>query len=225
MKKMFLIAAMLFAAHAASAQEIKAFQYEDAIQVNGKAEKKVTPDEIWVAITLKDSDNRNRTVAESEARMKRELAALGIDIEKALKVTGMANAPRKRNQTDTSRSYELKVGDAATLGAVFEVLGEMDVREAGVVRFSHSRIEAVKNARDIASELAEALGQSIARAVWIVDGGFYESSPVPVYKTRVATAEAMYLSAGGADAGQQELGMQDITLTYNVMAKFVLAHR
>jgi uncharacterized protein YggE len=121
MKKMFFIAAMLFAAHTASAQEIRAFQYEDAIQVNGKAEKKVTPDEIWVAITLKDTDNRNRTVAESEARMKREFAALGIDIEKALKVTGMANAPRKRNQMDASRSYELKVGDAATLAPVFEV--------------------------------------------------------------------------------------------------------
>jgi uncharacterized protein YggE len=110
----------------------------------------------------------------------------------------------------------------------------MDVREAGVVRFSHSRIEefrrevrieAVKNAREIASELAEALGQSITHAVWVVDNGFYESSPVPIYKTRAVAMDAMYTGAVGVDAGGQALDMQEITLTYNVMAKFRLYYK
>lgn len=233
MKRTILIAVALMAATMAlRAQTLAMPQYEEAVQVNGKAERKITPDEIWVAITLKDSDVKSRTVVQSETRMKRELAALGIDIEESLKVTSMANAPRKRNDMDTSRSYELKVGDTETLGRVFEVLGEMEVRDAGVTRLTHSRIEefrsevrveAIRNARQIATELAEAVGQSIGWAVWIQDGGFYESLPVPIYKTRTVMAAGMAFSDGaGTDAGSQALDMQEITLTCNVSAKFVL---
>lgn len=231
MKKFFLMAALLFAGSAAIAQTITMPQYEDAVQVNGKAEKKVTPDEIYVAITLRESDNKSQTVEQMETRMKRGFAALGIDLESALKVIGMANVPRKRNDLDTQRSYELKVGNTATLGSVFEVLGEMNVKEASVIRLTHSRIEefrsevrieAVKNAKKIAEELAEAVGQSIMQAVWIQDNGFYESSPVPLYRaTRAVTMDAGFVGTG-AEAGAQDLDMQQITLIYNVTAKFVL---
>lgn len=232
MKKFIFTVAVALMALAAGAQNNDTWHYEDAIMVNGKAEKKIVPDEIWVAITIRESDVKSRTVEQSETRMKRDFAALGIDVENALKVTSMANAPRKRNDMDTSRSYELKVGDAAMLGRVFEVLGEMDVRDAGVTRLSHSRIEqfrsevrveAVKNARKIASELAGAVNQSIGEAVWIQDNGYYESSPMPLYKTRAVAMDNMaFADAAGVDAGTQALGMQDITLTCNVSAKFIL---
>ncbi len=97
-------------------------------------------------------------------------------------------------------------------------------------RLSHSRIEelrsevrteAVQNARKIADELAEALDQKIGRAVWIIDNGFYESSPVPMYRTR-AVADAMFMSAAGAETVDAELEMQQVTLTYNVTVKFAL---
>ncbi|MDR2894965.1 MAG: SIMPL domain-containing protein [Alistipes sp.] len=231
MRKFVLIAVLALMGTSAWAQEI-APRYEESIQVNGRAERKITPDEIWVAITIRDSDNKNLGVDGLEARMRREFAALGIDVAASLRVTSMANAPRKRSQIDTTRSYELKVGDAATLGRVFEALGEMDVVDAGVVRLGHSRIEqlrsevrveAVRNARNIAVELAGALDQRVGSAVWIVDNGFYESSPAPLYKSRAFAADAMYVSASGInDGGESALEMQEITLTYNVMAKFAL---
>jgi uncharacterized protein YggE len=235
MKKLILIMAALVAVTAVSAQNSDTWHYEDAVQVNGKAEKKITPDEIYVSITLRDSDDKDQTVEQMEVRMKREFAALDIDLASALKVAGMANAPRKRNDVDTERSYELKVGDTATLASVFETLGEMNVRDAGVARVTHSRIddfrrevriEAVKNARDIATELAGAVDQEIGAAVWIVDNGFYESSPVPVYKmTRALAMDSAGFVGTGMEAGEQGLDMQEITLTYNVMAKFKLEYR
>ena len=234
MKKLLIAMAALAAVATAQAQNSDTWHYEDAVQVNGKAEKKITPDEIYVAITIRDSDNKNQTVEQMEARMKREFAALGIDIASALKVAGMANAPRKRSDLDTQRSYELKVAGTATLGSVFEVLGEMDVRTASVVRATHSRIEdfrrevrieAVKNAQQIASELAEAVDQKIGPAVWIVDNGFYESSPMPIYKATRAVAMDSGFMGAGVEAGEQSLDMQEITLTYNVMAKFLLEYR
>jgi uncharacterized protein YggE len=164
--------------------------------------------------------------------MRREFTALGIDLEKSLRVNSMANAPRRRNSVDTSRSYELTVTNAATLGAVFEALGEMDVPDAHVTRLTHTRIEelrrevrveAVKNARDIAAELAGAIGQSIRHAVWIQDGGFYENSPAPMYKTR-ASGVMMDAMAEAAGFAEPALEMQEITLTYTVSAKFQLGH-
>ncbi len=112
------------------------------------------------------------------------------------------------------------------------MLGEMGVSEASVVRYTHSRIEefrrevrieAVKNARSIAEELVGALGQNLGGAVLIVDNGFYETSPIPIYRTRSMLAGAVY-SEAAVDAGAQNLDMQEITLTYNVMVKFVLRH-
>ncbi len=226
---MILAVAALIIASAATAQTTIETQPE-GVQVNGRAERKVTPDEIHVAITLRDNEPKGETVDRLEARMKRELAALGIDLASALKVTSMANAPRKRNQVDTSRSYDLKVGSAATLASVFECLGEMGVTQAGVSHFTHSRIEelrsevrieAVKNARAIADELAMALDRRIRRVEWIQDNGFYESSPMPMYRTRAVVMDAMSVNAAGvADDGEQGLDMQEITLTYNVTVRF-----
>ena len=231
MRKMISAAMLLFCFGTAAAQTTIETQ-PTGIQVNGRAEKKIAPDEIHVAITLRDNEPKGRTVDQLETQMKREFAAIGIDIEKSLRVTSMANAPRKRNDVDTSRSYDLKVGNTATLGQVFYILGEMGVTGAGVARVAHSRIEelkgdvrveAIKNARKIADELAGALGQSILKALWIQDGGFYETSPVPMYKTRAVTMDAMSVSAYGiADAGEQGLEMQEITLVYNVTVRFDL---
>lgn len=230
MKKSILMAAALLAASLAAAQThygASLPQYEQAVQVNGKAEMKVTPDRIHVAITVKSGDIKNQSVDQIESRMKSELKALGVDVADALRVTSMANAPKRRSDVDTRRSYELKVGDVWTLGAVFELLGEMGIADARVVRISHSRmeefrnlvrIEAVKNARENARMLAEAVGQSIGPAVWISDSGYYESMPVVAMKTRGYEMADAY-APGTAEQG---LDMQDITLTYNISAKFVL---
>jgi len=228
------ILASAFVSTPVSAQGVTpgAFQYEEAIQVSGRAERKITPDDIRVAITLRDGQPKGQTVATLEERMRREFTALGIDLEKSLRVNSMANAPRRRNQVDTSRSYELRVSDAATLGGVFEALGEMGVPEAHVTGMTHTRIEefrrevrveAVKNARDTAAQLAEALGQSVGHAVWIQDGGFYENAPAPLFKMRGMLAGVEGISARGvSEEAAPALEMQEITLTYTVSAKFVL---
>jgi uncharacterized protein YggE len=148
-----------------------------------------------------------------------------------MKVTTMVNAPRKRNQIVSSRSYELKVGNTRTLGAVFEALGEMGVTYARIARLAHSRIEefrtearieAVKNAQKIAAELAGAVDMKIDRALWIQDNGFYETSPAPVYQTRSVSMDNIYIR-GVAEADTTSLDMQQITLVYNVTVKFGFA--
>ena len=233
MKKLFwvtLLFAVMIGTQGAMGQVV-APKYEDAVQVNGKAERKVTPDEIYVAVTIKDGDTKGQSVNQLESRFKSELTAMGVDVAANLKVTSQNLTPRKKNAADSRRSYELKLADVWTLGSVFELLGDMGVMDARVTRVSHSqmetfreetRIEAVKNARAIATTLAGAIGQSIGAAVWIIDSGAYETSPVPMMKVRglaYATSADTVYNEGTAEQG---VDMQDITLTYNVSAKFVL---
>lgn len=227
MKKILIAAVILLTAGTAAVAQT-ANQHEEVVQIIGRAEKKVVPDEIFVAITIKDGDIKNQNVNQIESRMKSEFKALGIDVEKNLRVTSMTNAPRKKNAVDTNRSYELKVGSVWTLNSVFETLGEMGVANANVTKVSHSqmdefrkqvRVEAIKSAKENAAVLAGAVGQSIGAAVWIYDSGTgYESSPLPVARYTKAMAASIY-DEGTAETG---LDMQDITLSYSVTVKFIL---
>jgi uncharacterized protein YggE len=222
MKKMILtVTAVLFAATALVAQSPQP-QYENAIQVSGKAEKRVTPDEIYVSITIKDGDVKNQTVAQIESTMKSRLKALDIDVEKNLKATDMGNTLKKRNQVDTRRFYELKVGDVGTLVAVFDMLNELGVANASVTRVSHSQIEefrkevrlaAIKNAKTNAEEIASAIGQSIGPAVYIGDNGNSREGSDLVIVGYGVTRKA---------SDEQSLDFKEITLSYQITAKFVL---
>lgn len=229
MKKIIFAALALAIAAGASAQT-QENRHENVVQVSGKAEKKFAPDEIYIDITIKDGDIKNQNVNQIESKLKSELKAMGIDVEKSLKVKSMANAPRKRSQVDTSRSYELKLSDVWTMGAVFELLGEMGISNASLNRVSHSRmdefrrevrVEAVKSARDNARLLAEAIGQSIGPAVWILDSGnIYEAFDKPVMtRANMMMAKDSVYAEGTAETG---LEFKEITLTYNVTAKFIL---
>ena len=80
MKKLLIMAAgLLMLSTAASAQQTEA--YPSYIIVTGNAEREVTPDEIYVGITIDESDSRSGkvTVAEQERKMVAELKKLGID--------------------------------------------------------------------------------------------------------------------------------------------------
>jgi uncharacterized protein YggE len=229
MKKVIMtVTAVIFAASAVVAQNTQP-QYENAIQVSGKAEKKVTPDEIYIDITIKDGDVKGQTVAQIESTMKSRLRALDIDVEKSLKTTDMDNSLKKKKQVATHRSYELKVGDVWTLGAVFDMLNELGVADADVNRVSHSqmedfrrqvRVEAIKNAKTNAEQIATAIGQSIGPAVYIYDNGnVYENynRPMLVRSAKVA-ADGVY-SEGTAE---QAIDFKEIVLNYQITAKFVL---
>lgn len=226
------MAVLLMAESVAMAQTTAPEQtqpYENAIQVSGKAEKKVTPDEIYMNIVVKDGDVKNQTVNQIESTMKSRLKALGIDVEKNLKASDMANAPKKKNQVDTKRSYELKVADVWTLNSVFEMLGELGVADASVTRVSHSRMEdfrkevrvaAIQAAKENAEQIAGAIGQSIGPAVYIYDGGnMYESYDMPVMmRSNKMLSNEVY----GAGTAEQSIDFKDITLNYQITAKFIL---
>lgn len=210
----------------------ESYSYENCVQVTGKAEREVAPDEIYVSIVINEKDLKlKNTVEQMEKEMIRMLRSLDIDVDKDLKIDNMASGYQnyflKKGTPRTSASYQLKLNSAAQMGMVFQGLESIGISNMSVTKLSNSRIkeiqsqmrvEAVTNARQIAQELAEALGQKIGRAVYIMD---YNND----FYFPVARSENMLMAkAAGAADGMYETPVEfkDIKLTYNVTVKFAL---
>lgn len=214
-------------AFSASAQEA----YPSYVQVNGRADKEIEPNEIYVSITINEKDSKGKvSVEEQERRMLSELQALGIDTKEQLKVSDMSSSLMRRSKAATTKNYQLKLGAAAEVDAVYARLTEAGITDLYISKVTHSdikklreqvRVEAMQNARQTAVSLAEAVGQTVGKAFYIFDNNYGESPVV------LRASKAMYVNYAGAesmDTAEEESGLefQKIKLSYSVSAKFVL---
>jgi uncharacterized protein YggE len=240
MKKLIFLAALLVAGTAA-AQQVPieggvnlSYSYENAVQVNGKAERKVTPDEIYVAILIREAELKGKkSVEKAESDMIAALKKLGVDTEKNLTLDRMSSDYKdyflRYGQGRTSATYELKVSSAQELGRAYQALEEAGISNMRVTRQTHSklreiqselRIEAMKDAQRIATDLVGAVGQKLGPAVYIAD---YNSGGGVVMTRSMDTA---YYAAEKIAPSQVDyetpLQLSDLNLTYNVSVKFAL---
>ena len=207
------------------------YDYENAVQVTGKAERKVTPDEIYVRIVIKESELKlKKTVEQMEQAMIAALKKSGVDTDKNLTIDRMSSDYKnyflRPGQARTSATYELKVGSAVELGKAWQALEGAGISNMVVSRQTHSklneiqsemRVEAMKNAQRVARDLVGAVGQKLGPAVFINDYG--NVSGVTVMRSYVgAAAEA----ASADDVYETPLQLSDLNLTYNVSVKFAL---
>lgn len=85
--QIFLILFLLLVISGYSQQFGKNFIDENYIEVTGKAEMKIMPDEIYLKIIISEKDNKGKqTLEELEKLMIDKLRILNVDIEKNLKV-------------------------------------------------------------------------------------------------------------------------------------------
>ena len=90
MKKLILIAAVALMALPAAAQVQEAFP--SYIQVNGRAEKEITPDEFYLSVIINERDSKGKISVESQQRdMIAALKRLGVNVEKQLKVANLSS--------------------------------------------------------------------------------------------------------------------------------------
>ena len=234
MKKLLVMAAgLLLLSTAASAQQSET--YPSYITVTGNAEREVTPDEIYVGITVDESDSRSGkiTVAEQERKMIAELKKLGIDTDKALQIGDMSGDLKsyvlRRDRVQTQKSYVLKVNDAATLGKVFQALGGIGISQMRLIKATRSdleqirmelRAEAMKNARQIAETLAGAIGQKAGKAFMISDNNYYGNGTI-YFNEAMPVARSAKMEAMAADTSAP-LEFQDLRINCSVNVRFIL---
>jgi uncharacterized protein YggE len=201
------------------------------IEVTGTAEEEVVPDEIFIAITLKERYiNKDKiTIETQESQMKNALKAIGIDLKNLYLSDVNSDYVKVRRQKKdmlTKKEYVLKVGTAAIVGQVFQELDKMDITDGFISKVNHSkldslkrenRIKAIKSAKEKATYLLAALGEQVGKVLVVTDSpdpGTQPYYPMPRMMAMVA--------ADGVPEQKEEIEFQKIKLTSSIFVKFAV---
>ena len=230
MKRVFfavaIAAMMILSSVAASAQNSP---ITPSVSVNGSAQIKVTPDVIYLTIKLDESDTKGKvTVEEQRKGMFSALKKCGIDIEKQLSVQGMSSSFYRKRGSLAATQYELKVSSADEARKVFEQLEKVGVVNVNISRATSSKLEeyraearqaAMRNAQMRASQLAEAVGQTIGACYEIND---YTTNVEVSTRGRLLMKNAVMMDAAVTEEAEPEVDFEQIVINYNISAKFYL---
>lgn len=224
MKKIFIALLALACTLPAVAQEA-----ENYIQVTGTSEVEIVPNQFYLSITLDESDTKGRLPLETQRRqMVSALKSLGIDTEKALSIANISNSYYKRSTSLDVAKYQLLLTTPEQLTAVFDKLGSLGISNIAIERVSHTDIERYKsecrkqamvNAKQIATELAEAIGQQIGKCIYIYDAN---RGLTPTYYNDGLVLARSASKVMAEQTPEEPIAFKKIKLSYSVNAKFRL---
>ena len=229
MKKMILLAAIAVMTMPVFAQQNE--PYKSFIQVNGRAEKEVAPDQFYLSIVVDEVDSKGKISVENQQRnMVAALKRIGVDVEKNLKMANLSSAYFKKSTSLSTAKYQLELDSPAMVAKVYSVLGDMGISNISISKVSNSkidelkeqvRIEAIQNAKATATTLATAIGQSIGKCFYIYDSN---NDVMPTFYDNTIVMRSMAKAAGAVEesAADEPLDFKTIKLTYGVNAKFEL---
>lgn len=209
------------------------------IEVTGRSELNVVPDEIHIAIELRErgSGNNKVTVEKQEVDLKAALKGLGIELANLTLSDAMADlVPKKFRRDDViaTKGYMLKVGDAEMVRKVFMELDRLQIEDARIHHVSHSkevelrreqRIKAIKAAKDKADYLLEAIGEHTGAAQEVREVQDLEA--LPGVQMRQLYANERLETMNGSWDGYKDLGVgfSRLTISAGVYVKFAIAAR
>jgi hypothetical protein len=186
MKRALVIVAVILTMSNLTAQE-KNFIDQNYIEISARAEKEVAPDEIYLNITIKEQDNKSRSLEKQERELFKRLLAIGVDLEKNMQIQDISTMLQKyllrKDAVLTSKSYLLKVNSTELLVKVFKVMEELDIPDVTVARTALSNTDEVRrevmasaaeSAKMSAEKLASTLGRKLGKAIYIQ---CYDNSP------------------------------------------------
>lgn len=231
MKKLtLLLAIVLFSSSLLIAQNTTNKEF---IEVTGKAEKEVVPDEIYIDIQLKERVEKGKKLSLDylESELKRELKAIGIpqenlfigDINAILAKTGWW-----KEELLSIAKYNLKVTNATKMKLLFERFKILKIRNVNIVKATHSkikklekenRIAAIKNAKEKATYLLNAIDATVGIPLYVRENNvnIYQPrmSSMNSYKVkRMASMESIDI------ATPKVVQFEKIKLTSSVYVKF-----
>ena len=159
----------------------KNFIDQPYIEVTGTAEMEVSPDEIYLSITLNEKDFKgSEDLEKKEKEMVKALKAIGINVQESLVVKDMASIFKdswiKSSEIKEKKVFELMVSTAKKAAEVMQSLEKIEISNISIARIDHSELEsykeevkvlAIKAAKKKANYLTEAIDQKITKALYI----------------------------------------------------------
>lgn len=237
MTRNFLLVCALFIATTAGIKAQTNQETISYIEVTGKAEKEIAPDKIYLSIVINEKDYKNKSLAQIEKDMMKTLKNIGIDTKKDLSVTDMASnfsyyySFIKKNDVKISKEYQLLVTDAKTAGQVILELQKIWISKVNLVKVDNSKIEqyrkeikveAIKAAKEKAAMLAEAIGQSIGKAIYIGEQDHYFRSYASMDMANIMVKNMA--EAGGIEDAYEapEIEFEKLKIESTIIVRFAL---
>ena len=200
---------------------------EKKITVVGTAEMELTPDEIYLRITLKEylDGKRKITIDRLESSLVKALKKAGID-EKNLTVENVYGynwnwKKRRSEEFLATKSFRLKLPDLKKVDPLLATLDERGVNQVSVVNYTHSMLEqhkrelkllALQNAKQQATFLLNGIGEELGSVLEIHEVKKGPSPPV-MYRAEM-------MQAADASSYQSDLEFKTITIRSEIEAVF-----
>ncbi|MCR9265412.1 MAG: SIMPL domain-containing protein [Flavobacteriaceae bacterium] len=212
----------------------KSFLDVPYLETSAQVDTLVTPDKIYLNITIQEKDSKGRnSVEEQENKMAQRLKALGVDLDKQLVIKDLSSNFQKYflrgKEVLKSKQYSLLVYSGKQAGEVLMALEQLDIANAFLEKTEYSKMDelelelktrAVKKAKLKANALTKPLGQKVGSALHIAD----HSQP---YYPRYNQAPMMEMKAVSADMGQAQpldIDFEKIRVETTVNVKFALSN-
>lgn len=201
------------------------------IEVIGTAEEEVTPDIIYVGISLKEffRDNKRKVeIEELEKQLQTAVLKAGIAKEDfTINNISSYNYPlEKKKNPDflASKQYRIKITDLNKFNQIISAVDPKGIQYSRIESYDYSKIEPLKKelkikalqaAKSKATYLVEAINQQLGGALEIqeINNEYY---PQPVYRNYMMTkADAL-----AEVAPMPEIDFKKIKLNYQMRAVF-----
>ena len=235
MKTIILSIVLLFTISVFGQTGEKNFIDQNYIEVTGKSEMKITPDEIYLKIQLNEKDLKIKSLDDAENLMIIKLQEIGIDTKKDLAIKDFASNFKfywlQKSDVVLSKQYQLLVREPKTVGQVFIELQKLGISNISIDRIENSKIQeyrkdvkinAIKAALEKAKSLAYAINQNIGKAIYIqeLDNNFSNGLTGAVSGIRIRGYSNTISSVN--KAGEGEIEFEKINLDYSILVRFEL---
>ncbi|HYK77959.1 MAG TPA: SIMPL domain-containing protein [Daejeonella sp.] len=230
MKKILILSLLsVFTLSSAFAQNVDTRR---KIEVTGSAEAEVTPDIIYLNISLKEyfKDNNNKKkveIGELERQLQTAVLNAGIPKENFTinNISSYANWLNQKKTPDflARKQYRIKVTDLTKFNQIMAAVDPKGIEASNIDGYDYSKMESLKRelkikalqaAKEKATYLTEAIGEKIGNALDIqeINNEYY---PQPVYR-----ANLMMKGEAMADEAMPEIDFKKIKLNYQMRAVF-----
>lgn len=232
-KNIILLTILSFLALNSFSQNIDALK---KIEVQGSAEAEVTPDIIYIGMSLKeyfrDGNNHKKVeIEELEKQLQTAVLKAGIPQEDFTinNISGYNNWWEKKKSPDflASKQYQIKVSDLTKFNEIMSAVDAKGIQYSTIESYDYSKKEALKkelkikaliSAKEKATYLLNSIGENLGGAIDIqeINNEYY---PQPINRTFMMTKEA---SVSDAAATLPEIDFKKIKLNYQIRAVFAI---
>lgn len=226
MKKLLILAVLLTFTYGAFAQTT---DMRRKIEVTGIAEQEVTPDIIYVSISLQEYMNgKNRvTIDVLENQLEKGVKDAGIAKEDFTinNVSAWNNTYQKKKAPDflASKQYLVKVTDLNKFNQILAKVDPKGIQSTNIDSYDYSKINELKNtlklkallsARDKATFLVNGLGDKLGSALNITES---DNSSFPQPRAMMMFKSAAADASGPAES---DIDFKKIKLSLQIQAVF-----